>query len=1394
MSVPNMTYVCNHKRCWYEEHQNWLIPCAEFAVQEINKIDARYRGGVTYDVVEAEHESEFPQPPSEGICTVRLNNYPIYKEGEGVQCGAGWACEDKQKPVYASCRHSSHGPAAVSECGSLSKRYSAPGRSLAQIDEEAQLAWTSLQAGVQTQESLFYAKQPTCTTCEHVPLNASEASSQYACLDANLQRVPELPAGSAPAGVDRTALEKQIIGRLKLLFELKGHVLSEAQRERIRALYPSHPESKKDCGLVFAPPAGVDNSCGPMGEINSRMDMCMRLTGAYVPAASAYASIHDCVALASQVAPLDEELCKGKEYREAWSSLWLSLFEKSSSNLQRDLDGIPARADLQARLGTIQHWFNTVRGSFYPQNAPDELWRGTSKTLGVFWKSAYAGGLLSKDSQELIAEDPLNLGLLTDQAILGAALNPVSGSSQLPLQGPPLLFLLGDGFRGLHDRIEDVSYLHDMGCRFQSCQAGKRRSEVSELWELLGSSADASTLQTAVNNATLLASAPSHRQGWRTLFDGLRAQHGTFEAAVAESFGVPAYSPGLLLNTAPASLPEPVVSMAKYIQNGRAHTASYTASGSFLGTARDSLRIGIQETKQAQLNGQILARKQGLEAAKSTYLANRSSYVSARLAEMNNAQQRASLLSQLDKQLEQFNQLAADLVGLRANAATEEAAYSDFASAFNAALEAEQADLARLRIVREPPHTLSISAAEGRYLPSMRYSPLTDYAVQQAGSVWKVAAQAGDILNVQTSGQWAPACALSQAKLRKPMSAPEVLPEPVNLGTALTGPEGYLVMFRDDAFQAESNSASQYSGSSSAGRACAGVRVEVGMGWDTILTPQISAYAYTEACLNAEAGKNSSHESSSGGEQRVSAAYSTGIRLQETPFPSLPAGSLLLVQVEKGSTSLAGIRDIQVVQAPWKSAVIGSKPGLQPGQVDPGVDVYLVANDAGSSGCAKDTAHALSLTVQKLEPAGTAARQMGQAMSKVLTDMRASTEAFVAQGRVLQQDVIAKREAAMSRLKVECAQCDLEGFPPSLLSLYTTFVSKELARMERQVEIRAVERAMALLSMELKATADDLDAATTQGRVLRLVPAWSLRNLEAEQLRDASRALTTLVTDYLYPVMDLRYAHALAGLKTEPVLTRLILADWTQPYVDLTSKALLAVEKVETALASARLNDPSPQFARVALSFPRPGRQPPSSWRKVTEARAKAVWDALLSTSAPKLRASIHLTPEDLYAAIGGESGTLQCTEGVPILSRLAFFFTRAGGAASQNADLNGMYLRSATSYGAALSYPGVEGIKTYFMEEPVWRVGQSRLLFGVSSAALSTFQNQELSLPEQVQTTTGDGLSPFTTVEFDVTGLRSLPVNPLDAADELVVVMQVDRRTVATLGQPSVCQNFVVE
>ncbi|WP_437779220.1 hypothetical protein [Sorangium sp. So ce1097] len=1354
--------VCNpnwHPPCQTMTTWDCDTPCQALATTAKNGVDPDGRPNVTTSITVT------GSGPS-ATCRYTLFNYPVCYE----------PCPDTTRPIYETCRHSSHGTALAGSCGTAGETKRPPsGTSLRSVLSDANSLWQT--PSLHNEGPINYRRSPLCRTCEDLPLSASsstaEVRAKFDCLRAQLDDFPTLP--DAAGG---EALKAELVSRLKLLAELKLAYLDGPRRHYALNLYVTEPALRGSCGSTFTPPAGVPASCdasGSLTELNLRMDMCVRMSSAHAPASTAETAIGECLQLAAQVAAVSEE-CQGLAYRAAFHEMWLNLLRQSMSTLGRTgVDRLPDSFDLWWQLHYIDSWYNVVRTHFYPgPTAYERLWGEASDTLGVFWKAVYGESLVTADSAtpELMTEDPLNRGLQLDQAVLLAALTPVE-TSWLPLEGPVLLMLLSDGLRGLHERIQDFSALHDLGCRFKGCENNAVRTEVSELWSLFAAAADPARLPGAVSGATELAASPhAGHSGWRSVFDQLAQRRTIFEEAVKSSLGVASYSPALLSEPDPDLLTPPVVAWAKMVQQADAAAKSYARAGIFLSTSGNTLRTGIQEAKRTGLDQEVQRRETLLADVLDDYRTHRAQYVTSLLAQMGNASNQDELQHDMERRAREFLDLNEDLVGLQDGIAKDEVQFGSFAAAFNTVLE-QEGEIAELAIQRAPVVTLNISAGDARYAPGASgvENDVLRFAVQRGGRPVIVSASKGDILNFKAAGLYAPTCAMRRATPRNPWE-----PGTTSIVSVPTGPSGYIVTYEDGVYHAYSAGAETFWGESQTERTCAGASGSLGFNF---YGTGGAATATLEDCISFTNGSQYTTSNQSGYEARTTASFATGLRLRDTPFPDAPVGSLLLVEMPRGGTLRSQIRDVRVIQEPNTSVVVESDEA----------DHYLVVNDRAS--CTSiDTARALTVDLQHLMPVGAAAEALGQAMAQAIAELRSSVPAKLAQGRISASELGALRDAARLKLVTAfgetCPGCEASQMPAVFHSLFEAFVSKELARVERLVQIYTLERAMESLLLEFQFLRDDLASGEEKARLLDLIPLWSLRNLDGQRLRESMRSLSGLVTDYLYPVMDLRYPTAIASVRNHAALTRLVRANWSTPFPDLSALALDAVGSIKTALANARTSDPLPSYTSIALSFPRPDAVSRgvelSSLRKADSERSEAIWTGLLSTGT----LSVTITPEDLYALSGGE-GQLTCFDGTPILHTMAIYLARPN--AFDNDSLNGRVRRVPAAWASRFAFTGEDVTKTYTMDNPLFLVGSPRVLYGNPNEALSTFAREETLKPENNQNIAGDGLSPFGTIRADMSFLLTETPSPLDEITELMVTMQVDRRTVLSSSDPAVCQ-----
>ncbi|WP_375772824.1 PA14 domain-containing protein [Archangium gephyra] len=1145
--------------------------------------------------------------------------------------------------------------------------------------------------------------------------------------------------------------------------------------------------SVADCDNRWTPPV-EDGACTGSRELNTTLAMCHRMTLDHVSPHVAELMLDKCIDAASSISKLS---CHQDRYRQSWSALMTTLLSKQLSAIHAQ-SGSARTTALQKKLALIDRWYRAARTHVYLDDgkAP-QLGRELSEALGEFWRGAYNSspaiiGIKPSDTKEppattLVTASNLpfisNTYLEVDRAVVEAAFTAMSKTTPtgtvtaFPVDSVPLLLVLEDAFRGLAQRLDSVSASHDLGCRFRGCRANNISTEVSLTWLLLGSLNDISALNTAN-----LASAKV-RDEYETLFKKIASGHSALTSAVVDAVGG-TYTKDTLASTLLDKLPPAAVGLARLLRHAQIRTDNYHRTGFFDADARNVLHTGMNIEKEAEIDSMVDARLSALQIAINTYATNRDTLINNTVQEMRAERTQESINNQLLLKLEQLSQLGKDLAGLRHNAAVDRARHADLVRSFNKAASSPQ--LLDFQVSVRSPETLSVSAAHARYIGMM---PSPADALANLTTEWSRSANQGDILHIEVAGNWAPTCAMRSPVLGAPWGEGGSM-LPVDATGVTTGPEGFLVQFVDSAYKARSNTSvsenGTYGSMSVTGSFCAGVGVEAGVPAATGFSGRV--YAQAETCVKSDVGARvsttRSESSSSGGEERSTAAFSSGLRLPNTPFPLLPAGSLLLLEVEPGGTQRGHIQEIHVLQRPYNTVQLKANRVL-----------YLVVNDR--AGCTSLNTSPLTLTVRHTEPLlGTGGKpNKAGSLLTALTHARAVIETegahYLQAGRVTAQELAALRGKALLKLQ-ESVSFTPDELPSHLSGLFSNWVDHDLAALARKAELLATERQMLLLQMELKAMRDDLDRQSGESRLLRLLPLWSLRNLEGTHLEVKTADLAQVVVDYLYPILHLRYPQVFTALQADVTARNALLAltdgnagttAWDDSHLAVAEHMKVLVERLKVLLAKERLASagvpPGASYDIVAISFPRPGFPHVEGfpeWRVADETRSRLVWEGLDDPSRSTF--SVTVTPEDLYDADGGLA--MLCNQGAMVIRSMAVFFSRPGEFAS-NDTLNSQLFRLPVTVDPMLSFATRDGLETYEQLNQTWLGSYVYPVFGTPTEAIDKFKLYAQTYRK------GNGLSPFARFDFGATALRNWSANPLAQADQLILVFEVQLEPLST-------------
>lgn len=1154
--------------------------------------------------------------------------------------------------------------------------------------------------------------------------------------------------------------------------------------------------SRTDCGNPWTGPVS-EATCAGARDLNSLFAMCRRMTLDHVPADSAAQVLGRCIDAITQA---QATACAQGQYLTAYDDIVLPLLKEHVVTPHVKTGNAQLNGVLQRKLAFVDQWYRTARAQVYGGNRLDAaLNQRTSQVLGEFWRGAYMSehplGMrtdgvelpaesVDLDSLQTLSDDYLKV----DRAVLQAAFSNRASPATPPMLSAPLMLVTSDALHGMTERLEQLSDGHDLGCRLRGCAASHLSTEVSQLWRLVSVLPDATAL-----NTTLSASAKVSAD-WRATFTQVVSGHDALKRSIEDALGLAPNSYVATAFDARTAESRPAVSdeLFERVRNARQRIASYDTSGEFDPTLRNVLHTGMNSEKQAEINDVLDTSLANLTSAINTYEQGRNTLLTTYLEEMRASREQERSLNTLRQRLARMAQLETDLAGMRHNARIADARDSEFVRTFEQL--ASQPQVADYQVELRPAETVTVSALDSRFTGPEGVPPtIFDNVRTLAAKGWVRQAESGDVvrIDIDPAASWAPTCALRSPStlMRLPASAQFV---PVNTTGITTGPEGFTVSLVNGGYNAtavaSTTSSGTYDSLAVTGDVCAGVRAQASTPGLSLTGTGATVYAEARACVSgSHSGQwsdTTSDTSTDGQERRSMASFTTGLRLPNTPFPHLPVGSLLLVELQRGGTSRADIVQIHPLQRSTNTVLINN----------PASDLILVANDRQ---CGDVSAQALTLTVRQTKRLGSGAlaQVLLQAMAKAKTSVEAAGQTALEEGHVNPATLASLRSNAVLTLETDCA-CTLASYPPHFQSLFNAWVDHEIASLSRHADILAAEREMSLLGIEIEGLGSDLSGQEAESRLLKLMPLWALRDMEGAELAGRTQEVAQVVNRYLFPIIHLRYPEVLDSLSRNADATKEMAAltdgtdltltttsgsttttetlspHWTRSRLATAKIVRSLVGRVKTALATARLgsDNSTAQFPVLALSFPRPGAHEPgwqSLYPMADELRSAKVWDEMLSAQ----KASFTVLPEDLYGLNGGEQ--MLCNQSAMVIRSMSLFISIPGIASAAD-TLNGLPQITPVLVNQSMAFTTKAGPEQYQQLNPKWLGTFVYPVFGEPHEAKTKFAQWRQSARK------GNGLSPFTTFDFGPAALRSWQYHPLDMADELVLLFEVETEPTA--------------
>jgi hypothetical protein len=1308
----------------------------------------KWTGGVTCQVAAQKRYDELVPPPDRGRswiemtegqitpwgtgfvqpCNFVLHLRPYWNEGTGPACGSRCPGHQGTWGGRDVCLVDGIGP--VGSCGVAAQTtYVGAGGVAPSVAVDAFLA------------------DAVCVSGDDRSLaTVADRQAFFGTLKAEWARVL-----TPPVGYDAAGNGAAIARKLMLLAELHGEDLAKDQLDFIVPLYASQAASAPACG-ESAVPAAPGCEANKVASAQAALLLCQHLTAEHVSVVTAAALLPRCTEALADTANLTGASCTPATLIAALSDAARAVTEKVLAvPVQAALAGSDLKLELQRRLALMNAWYVGAAAPYATQGEAgnEPLWRALSSVLAAFWR-----GVNGNDLDVITATDPQVVDKIDsrreerEQAVLEAAYAIPTGASTLALTGAPLVPLTADALASIHRRLDALASLHDLGCLYRRC-AKSAASKQGQMWTLLAALGDGTLAATA-------AGANEVPSSWKLLFLAIGARQSELDAALTSIMGASAKA-----RLADGPVPAPARDFARLVRGGAQRTASLTQTGFFDAATGTRMSRGITVAELDALaptggGGEITTEENALAVRLAKYQNELQTLVQALLDQLRGRQDGASLRARLEQLIRDQSKLEDEIQALRTIEAADALGFADFAGAFQAIVETATDPTAKVvkntvvRTITPGSATMPYGSGPGLRDP-MRKVSVTAY--RDGGTPLTIPVHRGDTVNVTVTGKWSPTCALQLWNwgVQKGYSS--------TLGTVDTGPEGFSITHQNSQYQASGHNSSRTESHSStttgSARACGGVAF-FGSSAETCI-------GYQEDWTSSTAEVDTHGQ---GQESRTTGAFPSGLRLETTPLPYMPVGSLVLAQAPVGEDDLADLTDAWVLQN--QSSVVIAEDG----------NLYLIVNDLGVSEC-DNLPGALTVTVNVLQPEGRYAKVFAKGLSETLAKVRADTPAYLPRGRLLPSELSTWETFAWNAVDQACiAQLTGEGLSPSEVSagcsrtalspilsdFFHAWLARELVHRERMVELAALKRRRDTVLLELEGARQELVHLAEHGRMGSFLASLALRQLGSSELQRATATVVDKLVDDVHPYLRLRFPEGLARLAMDPAFDPLINADIDTPLADLADEVSQAAEAVRVELVYQRTHNPQIGHALVAVSFAKATANPANLvFSAAGPARAKEVWDGLLKDR----KATLTIEPGDLWSS--GQAAHLFCNEAAPVI-RSSWIFLPSNNPADE--ARNGLNVRATAGVGQAMRFPGADGTTELLMTGTAWLSDNLRVLWGPV---------QNLDSLQATYGAPAAGLNGRAALNRFFVDLKDLPLPLLQKAEQIVLVMDVEFRPLGT-------------
>lgn len=968
-------------------------------------------------------------------------------------------------------------------------------------------------------------------------------------------------------------------------------------------------------------------------------------------------------------------------------------------------------------------------------------------------------------------------------------------------------YILGD----IRPRFQVFAELSDLACDLSSCRprysklqeetACKEGSPIEHAYRILGSLNQPSMLNTSEKVLCHLDALQKSGENFSSLYAFLnslwirdRNQQSAANRVYQEIITLSQTEDTVsrLSDIDRSHIPEYLRGYLDNVSALWAQSDSLKNTGYFFGDEHPTLNFGLTQNRIEKIGIQIKAVHNELDQTIKEVKQAQQSHAAAIRGGNDLSIREIELQSELKTDLEELSNYRHDLKGaqsllLKNEKYSMEGRIRDLLSSpqWQVRYQGQQLN------VKQYPN-ISISGTDAKFRSGTHFK-ISDLAVQK-GNFASFEAENEDILTFQVSGEWSPSCAISKSIYHDLARSEGIGPEGYSLQISKDAATVASVNDYDDTSDFSSKSKNHSISDTSSSSVSLGLKVTADLGFKFLGSGSgVQAYADTKTSQSRDEtttnSTSSGSQTSSGkrisndilNENRNSARFALGIRLEEhTPFPEMPAGSLLLVELPQHTAHSFINPRVRILHR--QTTIVATQSSRY----------FLIVNDCNGL----DTRE-LSVRILQERPALEVARHLSQKMQSVVKWMDEREAELIKSGEIASSHLNSLKSTARAELA-------LGGFAPEdvplLTPLFENWIDRQIDNMSLKIRILQIQRRIIPLISQIERLQKELEVIGKNQQNNEIVQSWIREEFRLSKIRSKVESVVYVLRNQAIPILRVRYPQVFNTFKRQGEV-ELSQMNWGQDSGEIITSLGHVMAKLNTTFTQLALNERHGKTI-ITMNFPKPnlttmtpllGQQnfiTPIAPFSLTLEPFQALQISLNPPEDPDEHqvdeyfihsmARFKINPKDFYKLPrklrGFSSGGLECNMLLPVVDKMGLYIQMR----PQAIDEEGLNLLNRDNRALPIKLTS-DTIFIHHGEEYVyslashWKQSKISVRFGDTANGVSAFDSfsgtSHFESPEL-------GFSPFGDYEVDLVDYNrngDVRLNDFNKVQNIQLIFQVD-------------------